>query len=90
MDNKAGTEWDSLGQAEFEMGKLIGSANSMLMLKLDHKGENMGTLIIRAEKVSKKNDILALDFGVKELTGFGFCSSQKPFIQYSLTTNLEF
>ena len=82
LDNEAGTSWDELGETTFEMGKLIGSANSMLILPLMYRGKKMGNLIVRAEKVARKNDILTLNFGCRDMTGFGFCSSPKPFLVY--------
>lgn len=81
LDNKAGSSWDPLGEASFEMGKLIGANGSMLILELKHNGKKMGNLIVRAEKVSRKNDILTFDFKLSQLSGFGFCSSEKPFLE---------
>ena len=80
LDQAAGTSWDDLGETTFEMGKLIGSANSMLILELKHNGKKMGNLIVRAEKVARKNDILTMNWKLSGLTGFGFCGGQKPFI----------
>lgn len=82
LDNESGKTWDALGSVEFQMGKLIGAKGSMLILELKHKRKNMGKLIIRAEKVSRKNDILTFDFFLSGLSGFGICSSEKPFIEY--------
>ena len=84
LDNKEGTKWDSLGQAQFEMGQLIGATGSSLILPLklaDTTQKKMGDLIIRAETVSSQNDILHLIWGCKELNGFGLCSTPKPFIE---------
>ena len=82
IDSKDKSSWDSLGEAEFEMGKLIGSKNNRLILELKHNGNVMGKVIIRAERVSLQNDIFEFNFFCKDIPGFGMCSSPKPFIKY--------
>ena len=74
------SNYENLGKAEFEMGKLIGSVNNMLILDLLERGSKMGSLIVRSEKVARENDIITMKFRCRNITGFGFCSSLKPFI----------
>lgn len=81
MDNKEGTKWESLGSAEFEMGKLIGAKNNQIIMDLMEKGKKMGSVVVRSEKVARKNDVFTLNFSCSGVKGFGFCSSKKPFIE---------
>ena len=80
IDSRNNGNYDALGSVQFEMGKLIGSVNNMLILDLKKNGAKMGSLIVRAEKVARKNDIFTLNFNCRNVTGFGLCSSLKPFI----------
>lgn len=81
VDDKAGTQFDPLGSAEFEMGRLIGSNNGMLILPLLEKGKTMGNVIIRSEKVASNNDILYMQYSLRDVASGGFCTSGKVFVE---------
>ena len=55
IDNSSGTDYDTLGFAEFELGTLMGSRQNMLLLDLMNKGKKEGVAVVRSEKVSREN-----------------------------------
>ena len=56
----------SSGEAVIELGKLIGSKMSQMDLDLSRGGK----VRVRAEKVSKTNDLVTLEFSCQGLSGF--------------------
>lgn len=56
-DNKTGSEFDSLGSVQFEIGALVGAKHQTLVLNLMEGSKKMGKLVVRAEnrKIGDQN-----------------------------------
>lgn len=84
LDNKAGTKWDSLGQAEFELGKVIASVESTLEVELTHEknGKKMGVLVVKAEKANMGSSQFHLDLKIGGIqNGCSIFEKPKNFIE---------
>jgi len=62
---------------QFELAKVIASQNNKLEISI----EGSSSIILKAERVSLRNDLITLDFVVSNLKGFGLCSSPKYFLE---------
>ena len=80
IDNKAGTKWEDMGFVEFELGKMMGSRNSMLILDIAHKGTKMGKIVVRGEVISRENYELSFTPNLSDLENFCFFRSPKPIL----------
>ena len=81
IDNESGTKFEFVGEAEFTLGELVGSVKGGLMKDLLDKGKKGGKVLMRAEKVSRSNDLLTLRFNVSDIGSYGMCSGKVSFIK---------
>lgn len=74
VDVDSATEFDFIGNITFELGELMGSKNSMLILNLINKKDSSnnvkfgGKLIVRSETISVNNDSITLDFSGQNIS----------------------
>jgi len=81
IDDGIGNKYDEMGGFNFELGELMGSLNQTITKQISHGGKQMGTLILRAEKVELQNNLISFQMSCKNVKGGGCFSSAKPFIK---------
>ena len=59
IDDGKGLKYQAMGGFEFEVGELMGSLNQSMQKTLVHGGKEMGTLILRADKVEEQNNLVS-------------------------------
>ena len=72
-----------MGGFEFEVGELMGSLNQSIQKKLVHGGKEMGTLILRADKVEEQNNLVSFQIRLDNVKKSGWFSSPKPFVKFA-------
>lgn len=83
-ENSSGTDNELIGIVEFELGKVLGSRENMLVKDILKKGKKKGSLIVRAESVIKGTQIkLDCELRGLNLTNFGFFNKIKPYLTIS-------
>ena len=61
----------------------MGSLNQTIQRKLLHKGNEMGTLIIKADKVQEQNNLVSFQIQLSKVKKSGWFSSPKPFVKFA-------
>ena len=82
-DNDSGSQYDSLGEAQFELGTVVGSRNCTLLLNLTEGSKLMGKTVIRAEPIGGNNEAFTFKFEGHNLGKSYFCFQEKPFFTIS-------
>ena len=85
-DDPTGTQYDSLGQAEFELGYLIGAQNSTLALDLKEpeKDRILGKVVVRGEpKKDHIKDSVSMKFQGMGLAGMFLFMPERAFFTIS-------
>lgn len=85
VENKSETKYEEMGIFEFELGKVAGSPNNMLILDIMKKGKTNGKGIIRVESVSEGPQYnYKIQLRGLELTNFGLIFNRiKPHLVIS-------
>jgi len=82
-DDEQGLKYDSLGSAEFELGTVIGSVNSTLVLNLVEKNKKLGQVSVRAETLPFSDELVTFKFEGDEIGATSYCFKEKPYFTIS-------
>jgi hypothetical protein len=88
-DDEQGLKYDSLGSAEFELGTVIGSVNSTLVLNLIEKNKKMGQVSIRVENLPFSDEMVCFKFEGEEIGATSYCFKEKPYFTISKYVKLS-
>ena len=84
IDVDGPTSFDFIGEAETNVGKIVGSRNQVCILDLvDKSKQKTGKLIVRAEKVGDNRELFSCRLAGKKIANDHFFSKTNPFLRVS-------